>query len=139
MIKKITILCILCLTLVSCGSMAKIALGTAKVRSTAKNILNEELSELDVEELNISDELNTYFKSNEGSKYLAQIEKNLGQLEKIKIAALVGSTSEIMNYRFKATFNKAAETQEVRVQKFENKEIVGFYVIPWEDEMKPVK
>ncbi len=119
--------------------MAKIALGTAKVRSTAKNILNEELSELDVEELNISDELNTYFKSNEGSKYLAQIEKNLGQLEKIKIAALVGSTSEIMNYRFKATFNKAAETQEVRVQKFENKEIVGFYVIPWEDEMKPVK
>lgn len=140
MLKRITIVASVCLVLMSCGpalisSLLKVNTGDAK--RVGKVVLSDTVNSADLVDTRASTRLRDYIISAEGKAYFTSIRTEYGELEKLKLKGVKGSSSDTMNYRFLASFKNSKATQEVRVQAFEDKEIVNVLVGPWEEAMKP--
>ena len=79
-----------------------------------------------------------YFIAKNDINYSAKkdIRKNFNA--KMEINNIIGDTEDIMNYRFITSFENIEDKQEVRVQSYQDREIVSIEVGPWNLKMEPL-
>ena len=136
---KNIILVIIVFITISCKStlintLLKINIGEAK--KIAKVVIENE--EVDLSEFPISAELAQYVSSEKGQKYYSEIRTRYGDIKKMEINNIIGDTEDIMNYRFITSFENIEDKQEVRVQSYQDREIVSIEVGPWNLKMEPL-
>ncbi len=122
----------LCFLIMSCGAAVSTLLdvNTGEAKRFARQVLNNEASDLDLERITISNTLKQYITSTEGQAYFRAIRQENGQLKNLKLNSVKGSTSDTMNYFFNANFEETTIEKLVTVQAFKDREIVSIAVTP---------
>jgi hypothetical protein len=97
--------------------------------------VNEDVTLLDLEKNRISDDFKKYLATDAGQEYYENVRLKNGELKSLKFKAISGSSTDTMNYRFTGKFKDQPLETEVRVQTFNDQEIIAVFVDPWKDEM----
>jgi hypothetical protein len=137
MIKSFTLLAVFSLILLSCSTVVSslLEVNVSAAKKTAKRLVNEDVTLLDLEKNRISDDFKKYLATDAGQKYYENVRLKNGELKSLKFKAISGSSTDTMNYRFIGKFKGQPIETEVRVQTFNDQEIIAVFVDPWKDEM----
>ena len=140
MFRKITVLALIGFFFLSFGAAVSTLLevNVSEAKRVAKQLVNEDLVSFDFEKKDVSVDFKKFIQSTKGRQYYQDIKSQNGELKSLKFKALIGSTEDTMNYRFLGKFKNQSREMEVRVQTYQDKEIIAVWAAPWKDKMSEI-